>query len=248
MKHFLLAWRFLTILPLGRDDGKATAGDMVSSTYFYPPVGALLGLILAGTFALTNSLLPAFSAAALTVTVWAAWTAGMHLDGLMDTFDGLGVRGNLPRRLAVMRDSNVGAFGVLAAVLLLLLKTAALVDLALYPLVLPAILLAPVAGRAAMVALMATGRYARTGEGLGKHLVEGTGSRQLMVGMLFSLLLAVLVLDAGTVFILLAVQVALFMLLRNFFRRGFGGLTGDLLGAACELHELVWLSTALFMA
>ncbi|MCL5980923.1 MAG: adenosylcobinamide-GDP ribazoletransferase [Firmicutes bacterium] len=246
MKHFLLAWRFLTILPLGRDDGKATAGDMVSSTYFYPLVGALLGLVLAGTFALTNSLLPAFSAA-LTVTVWAVWTAGMHLDGLMDTFDGLGVRGDLPRRLAVMRDSSVGAFGVLAAVLLLLLKTAALVDLALSPLVLPAILLAPVAGRAAMVALMATGRYARTGAGLGQHLVEGTGSRQLMVGMLFSLLLAVLVLDAGTVFILLAVQVALFVLLRNFFRRGFGGLTGDLLGAACELHELVWLSTALFI-
>lgn len=247
MKHFLLAWRFLTILPLGRDDGEITAEDLVSSTYFYPPVGALLGLILAGTFALTNSLLPAFSAA-LTVTAWAVWTAGMHLDGLMDTFDGLGVRGDLPRRLAVMRDSNVGAFGVLAAVLLLLLKTAALVDLALSPLVLPAILLAPVAGRAAMVALMATGRYARTGEGLGKHLVEGTGSRQLMVGMLFSLLPAVLVLDAGTVFILLAVQVALFMLLRHFFRRGFGGLTGDLLGAACELHELVWLSTALFIA
>ena len=161
----------------------------------------------------------------------------MHLDGLMDTFDGLGVRGDLERRLAVMRDSRVGAFGVQSAALMIFLKIAAVSALAANPAHYPALILAPLAGRTAMVAIMSTCSYARAGEGLGRIFVEGTGRWHLASAVLFFLFLGLLVVGSS-IFLLFLVQTVILFLLRIFFLSNFGGATGDLLGATCEVHEL----------
>ncbi len=240
MKSFVLALSFLTVLPLGGGREEVTEGELVASTFFYPLVGVLLGLLLAGVSLGAGLLWPGLVAPALTVAAWALLTAGLHLDGLMDTFDGLGVRGDRERRLAVMRDSRVGAFGVQAAVLFLLLKVAAVSALAAGPWLWQGLVLAAVAGRSAMVALMAAGRYARPGEGLGRAFVAGTGLRQALPAAVFFTVSATLL--PGKVFagVILA-QAALLLVLHRFFAAAFGGLTGDLLGAACELHELAAL-------
>ena len=109
---FALAWRLLTIIPLPfvpdnieRPAGRATA--------YFPLVGALLGLILAGAGQLFQGLLPEGVAAALLLALWAGLTGLLHLDGLMDSCDGLLPPAEPARRLEIMKDSRVGAFGVI---------------------------------------------------------------------------------------------------------------------------------------
>jgi adenosylcobinamide-GDP ribazoletransferase len=241
LRRFFLALSFLTIIPYGAG-GQAGERDMSSSTVYYPVVGAVVGALLTFLFDAAGMLFPVPLASALTVAAWVIITGGLHLDGLMDTFDGLGIRGDMARRLEVMRDSRVGAFGVMAAVLLLLLKTAALAGL-------PAeisravIFMAPVAGRAAMVALLATSRYARAGEGLAKPFTEGTGLPHLAMNFLFFSLFAWLSLGSASL-VFASVQAVAFLLLRKAWHSRFNGVTGDLLGAACVIHELVALLTA----
>lgn len=240
MKHFFLALRFLTILPLGQDRGEIKEEDLVASMYYYPLVGALLGMIIFLFFNWARGIWPLFLSSALTVTLWVLLTAGLHLDGLMDTFDGLGVRGDSERRLAVMRDSRVGAFGAQAACLLIFLKIAAIAALSSELSMPGALFLAPVAGRTAMVALMGTSSYARSESGLGRIFVEGAGISHVVVTAILFIVLAGAYLWA-TVFAALVSQIIVFLAIRYFFRVNFGGITGDLVGAAGEIHELALL-------
>jgi adenosylcobinamide-GDP ribazoletransferase len=239
MKIFFLALRFLTVFPFGQDDD-VTTQELCASTVYYPIVGGMVGLILYWAWTLMQGVWPIFLASALTVTIWVLLTAGLHLDGLMDTFDGLGIRGDRQRRLEVMRDSRVGSFGAQAAILLLFLKIAAVSSLAAHPAWGPGLILAPVAGRTAMVALMAAGSYAREGAGLGRTFIEGTGPVHLVLSSVLFLILGFAALGMNILPLFLA-QGLVFFFLRQFYNSNFGGITGDLLGAACELHELSFL-------
>jgi adenosylcobinamide-GDP ribazoletransferase len=242
MRRFFLALRFLTVFPLGSDP-EVTAQDLAGSTAYYPLVGLILGLVLYLFQQFGQHVWPAYLTAALTVALWLLLTAGLHLDGLMDMFDGLGVRGDRERRLAVMRDSRVGAFGAQAAILLLLLKTAAVwavIQDGGYGVVL---LLAPIAGRTAMVALMATCGYARQGEGLGRVFTEMTGKRHLAAALVIFALAGVAA--AALAFLPLFLGLAaIFIVWRLFVLKNFGGITGDIIGATCEMHELAALLLA----
>lgn len=96
---------------------------------FAPVVGLIIGGILGLLDALTYYLgMPMLTRSALVVCGWIVITGGLHLDGAMDTADGLAV-GDPKRRLEVMADSATGAFGAMAAIALILLKTMALTDL-----------------------------------------------------------------------------------------------------------------------
>ncbi|PSB25962.1 adenosylcobinamide-GDP ribazoletransferase [Stenomitos frigidus] len=88
-------------------------------------IGSLLGLLDRGLSILT---MPMLARSAIVVAVWVALTGGLHLDGAMDTADGLAVL-DPKRRLQVMADSRTGAFGAMAAVIILLLKVAAFADI-----------------------------------------------------------------------------------------------------------------------
>ncbi|MCR3922225.1 MAG: adenosylcobinamide-GDP ribazoletransferase [Firmicutes bacterium] len=242
MKRFFLALRFLTVFPVG-GDGEVTAEDLVGSTLYYPVVGLLVGLVLYGFWLWASSLWPVFLTAALTVTLWELISAGLHLDGLMDTCDGLGVRGNLERRLEVMKDSHVGAFGAQAAIFAMLLKVMAVAalsnDVAYYPL----LILAPLTGRSVMVTLMSTCKYARASGGLGKVFVDSTGTRQLLVTLFLYGLMGYIIIGWKIMLVTLALAI-FFSIFRFFFNHNFGGITGDILGAICELHELAVLIIA----
>lgn len=239
MKRFMLALRFLTIFPFGKDHD-VTDDDLAASSYYYPVVGAILGLILYWTWTFAKATWPVFLASALTVTLWAVLTAGLHLDGLMDTFDGLGVRGDRERRLEVMRDSRVGAFGAQAAIFAIFLKIAAVSALGAKPAMATALILAPSVGRTAMVALMGTGNYARSGAGLARSFVAGTGKSHVVLTLLLLLILGFAAMGTILLPILLS-QFLVFLILRWFFETNFGGITGDLLGAACEIQELSFM-------
>lgn len=98
------------------------------SVVFYPLVGAAIGLCVWLMGALSGAVLPAFPAAVLTLTLWVWLTGGLHLDGWMDTADGLLSYRTRERMLEIMKDSRVGAMGVIACVLLLMMKAALIAD------------------------------------------------------------------------------------------------------------------------
>ncbi|PMB04488.1 adenosylcobinamide-GDP ribazoletransferase, partial [Fischerella thermalis CCMEE 5273] len=116
---------FYTVLPVPY----MYAWDFQGVARFAPVIGLMIGGIL-GLFDTLMIYLgvPVLTRSALVVCAWIAITGGLHLDGAMDTADGLAV-GDPKRRLEVMADSATGAFGAMAAIALVLLKTTALTDL-----------------------------------------------------------------------------------------------------------------------
>ena len=237
MRLFLIAFQFLTIIPLpcdtrcGRDDlGRATA--------CFPLVGLLIGALLCGAEFLLAPYLAVGPRSALLVTLLAALTGALHLDGLADVCDGLAARGDRERFLAVMKDSRVGAVGVVGIVLGVLLKWQALATLPA-GLRWQALLLFPLVSRFAMVAAMSGARHARQ-EGLGAAFIGGMGWLQLFFALLFTLAAVLLLVPAQGIAALCGVTVTA-LAVRWYFTRRLGGLTGDIVGCICEVGEITTL-------
>ncbi len=124
------ALQFLTRLPL---PVRFPESDAIyrRSTVFYPAAGLLIGMLAAGAAYGLSAVFPLYVVAALALGLWVFLTGGLHLDGFMDTADGLLSYRPRERMLEIMKDSRVGAMGVIACVLLLLMKMmllAALLD------------------------------------------------------------------------------------------------------------------------
>jgi adenosylcobinamide-GDP ribazoletransferase len=209
-----------------------SAVDLGTAAIFFPIVGLLLGSILV----LANYLVepfasPALSAAGL-VTILTLLTRGLHLDGLSDTFDGLGAGGDRERVLRIMDDSHTGAFGVIAIVLLLFFKIHAIESIEWERW--RALLTAPVLGRWAMVLLGYRSQAAKPG--LGATLINQlSGQHFLCATMITAVFTAAIFHGVG---IVMMVAVALFTFAaRRFFHRRLGGVTGDTFGAVGELNE-----------
>jgi adenosylcobinamide-GDP ribazoletransferase len=231
---FLCALGFLTRLPAPH--GTLSEADVARSAGFFPWVGGLIALLLAGAAWMLGPLGPRVAALAL-VAVWALLSGALHLDGLADTFDGLGGgRGERARTLEIMRDSRIGAHGATALVLVLGLKWAALERV--LELGLGAWLAAPVVARLVATVLLASFPYARH-QGLGSAFSGRVGLREVAVGCLALLPLAWLFRLGFALPALLGAAVALVLALR--MHRLLGGLTGDVHGAAIELCETALL-------
>lgn len=125
LKSFLAAIVFYTCIPIPYADKL----DFTSVARFAPSVGIMIGGVLGLLDLLMNYLsVPVFTRSTILIVLWLGITGGLHLDGAMDTADGLAV-GDPKRRLEVMADSATGAFGAMVAVVIVLLKTVALTDI-----------------------------------------------------------------------------------------------------------------------
>jgi adenosylcobinamide-GDP ribazoletransferase len=244
VRDLLRALSFLTILPIGRHlapDEKGLARSMA----FYPLAGLAIGGLSALGFFLLSLLFPKPLALWLTIGLLALLTGGLHLDGFADTIDGLACRGTKERVLEVMRDSRVGAFGVIGLILLIGAKYFGLAQLSSQAIPYALALMA-VMGRSSMVLVCYRSAYARSAGGLAKPFTENLGLREVTVSLVTALGIALLL--AGLRGAIVFLGTGLFSLgYRFFFIRKLGGVTGDILGAANELTELLslLLSTAL---
>jgi adenosylcobinamide-GDP ribazoletransferase len=237
---FPLALTFLTIFPWPRLK-EVTPGDLARSLFWYPWVGALLGLIYwgAGILLLRFFLPPAAAALLLVLTV--LLTRGLHLDGLADTVDGLG-GGHTPEdRLAIMKDSRLGAFGGISLVLVLLLKFAFLQS-ALSLSQVRSLILFPLISRWGLVLLAGLAPYARPGGGLGQAVTEGA-TLPLIAGATALTLILSFVAGGFPGLIILGLAGLVVWGLSWFFWRTLGGITGDVYGAVCEILEVFVLGT-----
>jgi adenosylcobinamide-GDP ribazoletransferase len=241
-----LALTFLTKLPWPWR-GPADAGALARSLFWFPWVGALLGLGFWAAWAGLHRVLPAPAAAALllALTVWV--TGGLHLDGLADTADGLGGGHTPETALRIMKDSRVGAFGVISLILGLVLKFSLFLSLASQTRGAGVLLLFPVISRWSMVLLAYLSPYARAEGGLGQAMTLGVSPRVLMGASLSAGGLAFLILGAPGL-VLGIIAAALVWLGSLYFQRRLGGITGDILGATNEVVEIMVLAGALMLA
>jgi adenosylcobinamide-GDP ribazoletransferase len=231
VKSFFAALQFLTLFPWPKRTDRS-ADEVGPSTIFFPVIGSLLGLILV----LVNVLLEPFASAALSsvvlVTTLVVLTRGLHLDGLGDTFDGLGAGGDRERMLRIMDDSHTGAFGLIAIVLLLLFKIHAIesMDSERWR----ALLAAPVLSRWAMVLLGYRSKAAKAG--LGSTLIAHLSTKHVFLATFVTLLLVAAVLR-GTGVVMMAWAAVFSLASKKYFHHRLGGVTGDTFGAVGELSE-----------
>jgi len=211
---------------------------------WFPIVGALLGLAVGGVWVGAGHAWPIVVAAAVAVTADALLTGGLHYDGLADTGDGLLSALPSERRLAAMTDPHVGAFGLLALVLVGLLRFAAFAGGPAKVWIVAALWCA---SRAVAAVVLLLGRYARA-EGLATAFRDSGSARLraavvIVVGLLASVPLAV-VDRPGHGLAALAAAIVVAAGLVGVAHRRLGGYTGDVLGAGIVLGEtaglLVW--------
>jgi len=209
--------------------------DFGPSLSYFPLVGLVLGVILLGLNWGLTLILPSSVVTALIVAALVILTGAHHLDGLMDTCDGVVAGKSREERLAIMSDSKVGAFGIVGAFLLLLLKY---VSLSAAPL-LPALLLMPVLSRWMMVGTIFTFPYAKT-SGMGLAFKQGAKWSRFVSATVIALVITVVVLQLQALVLMSALWLFIFGL-ASYLRSRLGGLTGDNYGAINEIAEVLVL-------
>lgn len=238
---------FLTIFPLALNMDRDPR-NVSNSRAFYPAVGLLMGLLLVGVEEGSSQVFSAPLTAAFLVAVMVIVTRGLHLDGLMDVFDGVFGGFTPERRLAIMRDSRVGAFGVVGGVTVLLLKYGALVSLLTIPE--PgkewALLLLPTLSRWTMVVLLGAFPYVRA-QGLGSPY-HGMGVKIATTVACVTALAASVLLGGFAGLGLFFGVIILAWLLGWALAKSLGGLTGDTYGAANEVIETTVIIAATALA
>lgn len=226
---------FLTVIPVGNADG--SAGERLGRAYF-PAIGAAVGLVAGLVFVVVTALSTSLLAAAAAVATLTLLTGALHLDGLADSADGLLSRGDVERRLAVMRDPRLGSYGVAALVLVLLLEFAALASMAPAR-ALSGLVVAGALSRLATLAVIATTPYVRE-IGLGNIAFDRTHRAiDLVAGASIAAIVCLLDWRHAAVAALLAAITTLAVV--ALARRRLGGATGDVCGATAELGQLAAL-------
>jgi adenosylcobinamide-GDP ribazoletransferase len=242
LRKLLLAASCVTALPLARSDKPIE--DLSGLTGYLPAVGLLIGVLLECIVFLCNWLqVPHLVTGALLTLSWLALSGGIHLDGLMDTADGIFSHRSRERMLEIMHDSRVGNFGVMSGVAVLLIKFAALSS-APYVLLHLAVIVIPVWARWAECFAIGNFSYARE-QGMGKVWHDTTKvPRDIILATLLPLLLTA----AGCAFFYWQLPVAITLatalagvLAAYRIAAIVGGHTGDTYGAIVELSEAAGL-------
>ncbi|MDA8440847.1 MAG: adenosylcobinamide-GDP ribazoletransferase [Peptococcaceae bacterium] len=243
MRDFIAALQFLTTLKIAKQEVRSTE-EFARSMFYFPVVGLLLGAILAGIgYVATLKLLPGVVGAVLLVAE-IVLTGGLHLDGYMDTMDGLFSGRSRERILEIMKDSRVGAHAVIALGGLFVLKYALLVQIAALG-EWRLLILMPAVARFNMCIGPSLFAYARP-DGLGKGFAQFFRLRYLLLTALYTLVAAGLLLSWRGI-IIFAITTLWSVVFASFVARRLGGLTGDVYGALSELGELVVLLTAVLI-
>jgi len=235
---FRLALSFLTRLPVSLSETPG-AGALVRSMRLFPLVGALIGAAIGGIDLLALKILPPFPSALLAVAFGLLLTGALHEDGLADCADGFGGGRDKESKLAIMRDSRIGAYGTLALILSVFLRASAIAQLGNPA---GALIAAHALSRAAIPGMMMVLPPAST-TGLAASAGRAGAADYLIASLIAVVLSAPLL---GLWMIPVGVVVSLVMaLVWHLARRQIGGYSGDVLGALQQTCEIAVLLTIL---
>jgi adenosylcobinamide-GDP ribazoletransferase len=238
---FFNAISFLTSLPV---PGNVISEDSLArSLIFFPFVGVIIGIFISGFhFLLIRCFSPPL-AGAFTLVFWVWITGGLHLDGFIDCCDALLASTSPEKRLEILKDTSAGSFGVIGAILLLLVKYSSILCLK-QALSDAALFLVPVSGRLALCYVILRYPYARI-NGMGRIFKDAAGKKEAISTIVVLILSGMLVFPfvyppfigyMFYIFSLLCIEVCGFWMLKR-----VAGFTGDMYGAICELVETAGL-------
>ena len=223
---------------------------MGGASAFFPLIGFVQGALFVVSAVLFLKIFPPELANGLLILVIVATSGGLHLDGLADTFDAIALRGDREKKLLVMKDSTIGPVGVIAIVILILLKYLALNAFFFHSSPITyysSLFLMPVFSRWVMVTAIFHGKSARQ-DGIGKIFVENTRLKELIIATSLTVLIFLLVLFIThyplpiTHFLFVLLVLYIFSLVSVWFcNKKFGGMTGDTFGAVSEISEILFL-------
>lgn len=237
-RKFKLALSYVSAIPLGQEE-LPDQKELSGLGFYLPVVGLLFGLLLAALQLVFRFLSAAeLIASFFLLLAWLALSGGIHIDGLMDSCDGLFSRQAPERMLEIMRDSRVGNFGALAGFLLLLAKFVGLLSLP-DSLALPALMLIPLLARLSEVYVICSFPYARK-EGMGKLWHDSSSGKDLLDAAVFSLIVVVLVclfFQTATPALLIPMAAVPGLFFAFLAQKALGGQTGDTYGAVVEIAE-----------
>jgi adenosylcobinamide-GDP ribazoletransferase len=249
---FIAALRFLTTLRVPKRYETETL-DLSHTAIFFPVVGIIIGLILAGAYWLLIHILPREVVSGILVVLSIVLSGGIHLEGFADTCDGIGGQKGTRARLRVMQDSHSGAFAIIGIAVLLLVKYGALNSIP-DSLMMATLLIMPVVSRWMMVYGIFAYPYARP-SGMGKIMKEGLGKGRF--GVATAITVAAVIGFAGWTGISLFYLAGPFVMtgawlvtlsMAAYLKGKFCGLTGDTYGAINEMAEVSALIIFLLLA
>jgi len=224
----------MTTLPIRLPDDWQT-GDSGRASVWYPFVGLVIGGLTWLAWTGTTRLFPTLVAAALTLIFWVALTGGLHLDGLADCCDGLLASASVERRLEIMKDSRLGAFGGIGLFLVLLLKAVTLSTLT--PQASFGIFLA--AGLARWCILPAGLLPLARPSGMGADFKAGFRPWFIAAGAIVPFALSIFLGARGLISLASGLLAAILAL--RLAKSRIGGITGDVFGMTVEVVEVVSL-------
>jgi adenosylcobinamide-GDP ribazoletransferase len=230
MRTLLIAFGLMTTIPFKLPDDWSV-GDSGRASVWYPLVGLIIGAVTWLVWKGAMLLFPSFVAGIIALVAWVALTGGLHLDGLADCCDGLLASSSVERRLEIMKDPHLGAFGVTGLILALLLKSATIA--ALTPATGFGILLA---GSLARWCILPAGLFplARPG-GMGADFASGFRRSFVYIGAILPFGLAMILGTRGIISLLAGLAAAALVLWLAKSR--IGGVTGDVFGMVVEVVE-----------
>lgn len=236
---FGAALTFLTRIPLPRQP-PCTPEVMAACCRYYPLVGFIVGAILALVFTATHQLLPMAPSIVITLIAGILVTGAFHEDGLADTCDGLGGSFHREDALRIMKDSRVGSYAVIGVTLAIALKITLLSSLPAAA-VAATLIAAHMLSRALAASYLLNFPYVQ----LAEHSKVGTYARASITAPVFlviavsCMLLTTWLLDLRTALICTGALATVRWLFGRYLLRRLGGITGDCLGAAQQIGEVL---------
>jgi len=240
MKQLILLIQFLTRIPINIHLD-VTREDLSKAVIYFPIVGYIVGGILSLVYLSLNASIDQLILVFLVVMIQVIITGGLHIDGLSDTFDGIYSGREKSKILEIMKDPNVGTFGVLSILFAIGFKFVLLYKIENQ--MLWVLLLMPVFSRVCVMIASYKGHYARK-NGLGNLFIEQVTKKQLLIGLFFTMVPMYFV---QSIYLGLLVNVLFTVWFVSYVSKKIGGITGDTLGAIVELNEVIFLGVIYIM-
>ena len=234
MKRLILLIQFLTRIPINLKLD-VTREDLKKSIIYFPVVGYLIGLILTYFYKISILYFDKTIIAFLIVTFEILITGGLHMDGLSDTFDGIYSGRKKDEIIEIMKDSNIGTFGALSMIILVIFKF--LLILKINENLFVVLLMMPVFSRMCTIIASKIGKYPKE-TGMGDIFIGQVNNKQLAISMLFTFSFVIFNYKIYTFFI---VNVIFTLWYVKYISKRIDGITGDTLGALVELNEIIFL-------
>jgi len=237
INNFITALQFLTVINVR--NSLSSEKSLAESTRYFPLIGIIIGCFLAVVYLISSEFLPATVVSALVIISLVWITRGLHLDGFVDSVDGLLGGADKDERLRIMKDTQVGSLGVVAVVCLILLKFTLILEIlsvsgGIVPVIL-ILILAPALSRWSMVCAMYFFPYARA-QGTG-HFTKFAGAREVLAASIITLIFSAGLLKSEGLLIMLCVFIFT-LAVSKYVSLKIGGMTGDTYGALNEVVEV----------